>query len=367
VGDFVTVTIIIKKPRPEVGRTLRSVVLNVVLTLLVPLLFAVDVVTGTYKLPIAWVYEALINAVVPIFKLPTDATLVVLHLRLPEALSAIILGASLASAGAVLQSVLRNYLASTYTLGVSAAAGFGAALAIVLGFGGFVIKYYVPVITSPYLIIPMAFLFSSLAALMVYALAYFKGATPSVIILAGVAAMFMFSMGTSMLQYFAGNPDVTHAIAMWMLGSLENVRLSYLPYMALSLLPIIYYLVVSAKIDALGLGDDVAHSLGVDVRGLRLTLILLTAFQAAAVVSFVGIVGFVDLVIPNVSRLIVGNNNARLITTSTIMGADVTLAADIISRVLVPPYVIPIGIILSLIGAPYLLLMVITRGSRYGP
>lgn len=186
------------------------------------------------------------------------------------------------------------------------------------------------------------------------------------IILAGVAIMFLFSMGTSMLQYFANNPDATYAIAMWMLGNLTNVRLGYIPYMALSIIPIIYYVLVSKRVDAMSLGDEVAHSLGVDVGRLRLTLTLLTAFQAAAVVSFVGVVGFVDLVTPNIARLIVGNDSAKLAITSALMGADLTLVSDIISRSLVPPYIIPIGIILSLIGAPYLLLMVILRGGGYG-
>lgn len=134
-------------------------------------MIGVDVVVGTYRITPLQVYEALIDGVYPIFSLPRDITLVVLHLRLPETLAAAILGASLASAGAMLQLVLRNYLASTYTLGVSAAAGFGAALAIVLGFGGYVIKYYLPVVTAPYLVIVSSFIFSSIAASLVYALA----------------------------------------------------------------------------------------------------------------------------------------------------------------------------------------------------
>ncbi|MGB9622508.1 MAG: FecCD family ABC transporter permease [Candidatus Bathyarchaeia archaeon] len=336
------------------------------LSALLILLIGMNVVVGTYKITPLQVYEALINAVYPVFELPHDVTLVVLHLRLPETLAAALLGASLASAGAVLQLVLRNNLASTYTLGVSAAAGFGAALVIVLGFGGYVIKNYLPVVTTPYLVIVSAFVFSSIAAVLIYALAYVKGASPNVIILAGVAVMFLFSMGTSMLQYFAGNPDATHAVAMWMLGNLTNVRLEYIPYMALSIIPIIYYVLMSKRIDAMGLGDDVAHSLGVNVGRLRLSLTLFAAFQAATVISFVGIVGFVDLVTPNIARLIVGRDTAKLTVTSALMGADLTLVADIISKSLVPPYIIPIGIILSMIGAPYLLLMVILRGSGYG-
>lgn len=336
------------------------------LAILLSILFALDITVGAYGISVPQVYAALINSLAPVLDVPGNVEFVVVHLRLPEALAALVLGTSLSTAGAVLQLILKNRLASTYTLGVSAAAGFGAALAIVLGFGGYVVQYYVPTITAPYLVVPAAFLSASAATALVYALAYAKGASPNVIILAGVAVMFLFSMGTSLLQYFAGNPDATHAIAMWMLGSLTNVRLEYIPYMALSLVPIAYYLATSVRIDAMGLGDDVAHSLGVDVKRLRLTLMLLSAFQAASVVSFVGIVGFIDLVVPNLSRLLVGNNAARVIAASALMGADLTLASDIVSKILVPPYIVPIGIVLSLIGAPYLLALVIARGDSYG-
>ncbi len=204
--------------------------------------------------------------------------------------------------------------------------------------------------------------------MLVYFLSFIKGASPITIILAGVAVMFIFSTGgTSLIQYFSGNPpDVSHAIAMWMLGSVSNVTLNYIPYMALSLLAIPYYVLISWRLNALNLGDDVAHSLGVNVRSTRLTVMLVAAFQAAATVSFVGLVGFVDLVIPNIVRAIIGNDNRYLIPASTLMGADVTVLADVVSKALVPPYVIPIGVVLSMIGAPYLLAIIISRGTQYG-
>ncbi|GGI72061.1 iron ABC transporter permease [Vulcanisaeta souniana JCM 11219] len=328
-------------------------------------LMILDMMIGAYGVSPIVVLKAVIDAVDPIFNVPHDTYLVVWQIRLPETLASLILGASLASAGSVLQGILRNPLASTYTLGVSAAAGFGAAVAILLG-AGYVIKYYLPVITRPYLVIIAAFIASSLAALLVYFLSFIKGASPITIILAGVAVMFIFSTGTSLIQYFSGNPDVSHAIAMWMLGSVSNVTLNYIPYMALSLLAIPYYVLISWRLNALNLGDDVAHSLGVNVRSTRLTVMLVAAFQAAATVSFVGLVGFVDLVIPNIVRAIIGNDNRYLIPASTLMGADVTVLADVVSKALVPPYVIPIGVVLSMIGAPYLLAIIISRGTQYG-
>ncbi len=241
------------------------------------------------------------------------------QIRLPETLASLLLGASLASAGAMLQGILRNPLASTYTLGVSAAAGFGgAAVAILLG-AGYVVRYYLPVITEPYLVIIGAFIAASIAALLVYFLSFIKGASPVTIILAGVAVMFVFSTGTSLIQYFSGNPDVSHAIVMWMLGSVTNVTLNYIPYMSLSLLAIPYYVLISWRLNALNLGDDVAHSLGVNVRNTRLAVMLVTAFQAAAVISFVGLVGFIDLVIPNIMRILIGNDNRYLVPASALM------------------------------------------------
>ncbi|WP_460172685.1 FecCD family ABC transporter permease [Vulcanisaeta sp. JCM 14467] len=330
---------------------------------LLPLVI-LDMVIGSYRVSPMVVLKALVDGIDPVFNVPHDAYLVVWQLRLPEALASLILGASLASAGAVLQGILRNPLASTYTLGISAAAGFGAAVAILLG-AGYVIRYYLPVITEPYLVVIGAFIAASSAALLVYFLSFIKGASPVTIILAGVAVMFVFSTGTSLIQYLTGNPDVTHAIVMWMLGSVTNVTLNYIPYMALSLLAIPYYVLIAWRLNALNLGDDVAHSLGVNVRNTRLAAMLVSAFQAAAVISFVGLVGFVDLVIPNIARILVGSDNRYLIPTSALVGADVTVLADVISKALIPPYVVPIGIVLSMIGAPYLLAIVISRGTQH--
>ncbi len=151
-------------------------------------------------------------------------------------------------------------------------------MAILLG-AGYVIRYYLPVITEPYLVIIGAFIAASLAALLVYFLSFIRGASPVTIILAGVAVMFVFSTGTSLIQYFSGNPDVSHAIVMWMLGSVTNVTLNYIPYMALSLLAIPYYVLISWRLNALNLGDDVAHSLGINVRNTRLAAMLVAAFQ----------------------------------------------------------------------------------------
>ncbi len=236
-------------------------------------------------------------------------------------------------------------------------------MAILLG-AGYVIRYYLPMITEPYLVIIGAFIAASLAALLVYFLSFIKGASPITIILAGVAVMFVFSTGTSLIQYFSGNPDVSHAIVMWMLGSVTNVTLNYIPYMALSLLAIPYYVLISWRLNALNLGDDVAHSLGINVRNTRLAAMLAAAFQAAATISFVGLVGFVDLVIPNIARALVGSDNRYLIPASALMGADITVLADVVSKTLIPPYVIPIGVVLSMIGAPpYLLTIIISRGG----
>ncbi|ADN51278.1 transport system permease protein [Vulcanisaeta distributa DSM 14429] len=328
-------------------------------------LIILDVVIGAYRVNPIVALKAIIDGIDPVFGVPHDTYLVIWQIRLPETLASLLLGASLASAGAMLQGILRNPLASTYTLGVSAAAGFGAAVAILLG-AGYVVRYYLPVITEPYLVIIGAFIAASIAALLVYFLSFIKGASPVTIILAGVAVMFVFSTGTSLIQYFSGNPDVSHAIVMWMLGSVTNVTLNYIPYMSLSLLAIPYYVLISWRLNALNLGDDVAHSLGVNVRNTRLAVMLVTAFQAAAVISFVGLVGFIDLVIPNIMRILIGNDNRYLVPASALMGADVAVLADVVSKALVPPYVIPIGVVLSMIGAPYLLAIVISRGTQYG-
>lgn len=327
----------------------------VILAALMPAVFMADMLMGAYKVSVTDV----IGALTGLFPVPRNVALVIWQLRVPQALASLILGASLASAGAVLQVILRNPLASTYTLGVSAAAGFGAALAIIMG-AGYVSRYYS--ITLPYLVILSAFVMASIASIFVYVLSFIKGASPLSLILAGVAVMFIFSTGTSLLQYLSGNPDATHAVVMWMLGSVANVALSYVPYMALSLLAIPYYLIMGWRLNSLNLGDDVAHSLGVDVKRLRLTTMLVAAFQAAATISFVGLVGFVDLVTPNIARILVGNDVRRVLVVSALMGADITLIADLVSKAAMPPYVLPIGVVLALIGAPYLLGLVLVKG-----
>lgn len=299
------------------------------------------------------------QSVVTALAMPADVSamtaVIVWDIRLPMTLTAITVGAALGMAGAVMQTILGNPLASPYTLGFSAAAGFGASAVILTGVS-------LPVLA--WLTVPLAaFAATAVAAAMVYGLARARGMSPEVMILAGIATLFLFQSLQSMIQYLAA-PEVLQAIVFWLFGSLLKASWDTLPITAaifalsaLAIWPDVW------RLTALRLGDERAAAIGVNVTHLRVRMFTIIAFLTAGAVAFVGTIGFVGLVAPHIARGMVGEDQRFLLPMSAMVGGIVMTGASILSKLISPGSVIPIGIVTAMIGVPFLFALIL-RGRR---
>ena len=335
--------------RRIVSRKLLAILLAITALLLT--LF-VDIMTGPALLPMHTVVQAIFQ---PAHIANPAIVTIVNVLRLPTAVMAVVVGASLGMAGAQMQTILSNPLASPYTLGVAAAASFGAALAMLAG-------KFITSIPGPYLIPLFAFIFALLATLGISAVARLKGGASETIILAGIALAYLFSALLSFLQYLAG--EQLSAIVFWMFGSMSGANWSTVGLVSLVLL--ITFALMSSdawKLTALKLGDNKATSLGVNVAGLRLKTMALVSLVTATAICFVGTIGFIGLVAPHLARRCAGEDQRFFLPFSILIGALLLSAASVLSKTLVPHISIPIGIMTSLIGIPFLLVIVLRRKS----
>jgi len=283
--------------------------------------------------------------------------IIVWDLRLPIALMAVLVGAMLGAAGAEMQTILNNPLADPFTLGISSAAAFGAALAIVMG------AELVP-IGSEALVTVNAFLFALLTAYLLYLLTRLRGATSETMVLLGIALMFTFNALLSLLQYAASDVQLMQ-IVFWMMGSLSRASWDKLAICALVLVLVVpYFLSRSWALTALRLGDERAASLGIDAQRLRLTVLLGVSLLAATAVSFVGTIGFVGLVGPHIARLVVGEDQRFFLPLSMLAGALMMSLTSILSKSITPGVIYPVGIITALIGIPFFVSLVLSVRRR---
>lgn len=295
------------------------------------------------------------DSFVALFKHTGIAHAIVWKLRLPRIVIAILVGCGLALAGTVLQAILRNPLASPYTLGIASSAGFGAVTAII--FGG---SLY-----SEYLIAGMAFLFALLSSLLILGIARFKGTTPETMILAGIAIMFLFSSLSSLFQYM-GTVEEVHEIVFWFFGSLSKVGWKEIAVAsAMILVPIPIILRWSWDLNLLAAGDESAKALGVNVTRIRMLGVVFASLITAAAICFTGVIGFVGLVAPHITRMILGGDHWFLLPSSALVGTVLVLAADTLGRTLWAPQVIPIGIVTCFIGVPFFFYLLIRRKREY--
>ncbi len=316
--------------------------------------FIGDILTGPAFLNVFDVLAALVSPATA----QDPTTVIIVHsIRLPMSLMALIVGASLGVAGAEMQTLLGNPLASPYTLGFSAAAGFGAAITILFGFA-------LPVIPS--MTIPvMAFLCAGVACLMVYGLAHIRGITAEVMVLAGIATLFLFQSMQSLVQYLAA-PEVLQEIVFWLFGSMLKAS-----WFSVSVSGVILVISVALllpdfwKLTALRLGDERAASLGVNVGALRRRVFFVVALLTAGAVAFVGTIGFVGLVAPHLARMMVGEDQRLLIPASAVCGGLIMTGASIASKLLSPGAVVPIGIVTALVGVPFLFGLILTGKQRH--
>lgn len=282
---------------------------------------------------------------------------IVWDIRLPYSLMAVVVGMSLGLAGAEMQTILNNLLASPFTLGVSSAAAFGAALAIVLGIG-------IPGVPAQWFISVNAFIFALLATLLLDFISRWMRVSTSGIILFGIALVFTFNAAVSIMQFIA-NEDTLQGLVFWTMGSLNRASWDKL-YILLVVLVIIFPLSLmnAWKLTALRLGEDRAMSFGINVRRLRLTTLLRISIISALAVAFVGPIGFIGLVAPHIARMTFGEDHRFYLPASALIGALVLSIASLVSKNLLSGVIIPVGIVTSLVGIPFFVSIILRHRGR---
>ncbi|HHO49216.1 MAG TPA: iron ABC transporter permease [Desulfobacteraceae bacterium] len=276
-------------------------------------------------------------------------------LRLPRIVMAMLVGFGMGLAGAVFQAILRNPLASPFTLGVGSAAGFGA-VSVILVFGGGFQTWYIAC---------GAFLFSLISAALILAVAKMKRASSETMILTGIAQMFLFSSLTSLLQYM-GTMEQVHEVVFWFFGSLSKAGWREIGLAAaMILLPFPALLWRAWDFNLLSSGDESALALGVNVKRLRMSAVVAASLVTAGGICFTGVIGFVGLVAPHITRMVIGNDHQFLLPASGLVGALIVVFADTLGRTVWAPQVIPIGIVTSFIGVPFFFYLLMKRTREY--
>ena len=291
--------------------------------------------------------------------------LIIWNIRLPQALTALAAGAGLSVAGAVMQAILRNPLGSPFTLGISHAAAFGAAVSVMLLDLGTMASSNVGAVTinSPYLTTLTAFGFSLVATFAIIAISRSRRATPEVMVLTGVALGALFTAGTMFLQYFADDVQLA-AMVFWTFGDVARTTWTELGIIcAVTAAAYIWFTANRWNFNAIEAGDETAKGLGVKVERVRLTGMLLASLVTAVIVSFLGIIGFVGLVCPHMVRRLIGDDYRFLLPASCLVGAILLLAADTAARLMLAPNVLPVSVLTAFLGAPVFIWLII-RGNK---
>ncbi len=341
--------------REEYGRLRRRrIVFLATLLLALCVLAGVAVTLGSADLKITDSYAAIFARFFPgTFAASELAGIIIWEYRLHRVLFAMVAGFGLAISGTVMQGILRNPLASPFTLGIASAATTGAAIAIVLGAG---------VIGGDYLIVGNAFVFALIAAFAIFIMAHYRGVSSGTMILAGIALMYLFSAITSLLQYFC-TAEQLQEVVFWVFGSVDK---SSWPKLGISgaILAICtpYLLLRSWDMNALAEGDEVAASLGIPVERTMMLLMFVASLITAGIICFTGTIGFIGLVAPHITRMVIGGDHRVLIPASGLVGALLLLGADCIARALIPSAtLVPVGIVTIFLGVPFFLYLFLSR------
>ncbi len=305
--------------------------------------FAIAISSGAAKISVA-------DAISALFCGRHDDTnlKILLHIRLPRAIGAIAAGAALAVSGVIIQAVINNPMAAPNLIGVNAGAGFCTIIAMAI-FPS--MTAYLPA---------AAFVGALLTALLIFAISSVTGAGKITVTLIGIAVGSILTAGINTVKTLF--PDSVYDVSGFLIGGLsgatnQNVLPALLPIIPALLTAIIF----SRSLDALSLGENVASGIGVNVRSTRLLWLALAALLAGAAVSFSGLIGFVGLLVPHIMRRTVGGNHKFLIPASMLGGSAFLLLADTLSRTLFAPYELPVGILMSLVGGHFFIILILNQ------
>jgi len=316
----------------------KKISLGIILIFSLIILFFVSLKIGDINISII---DFLLN------KLTPKQTVILKNLRLTRTIGAVVAGAILGVSGCILQNILRNPLASPFTIGVSQGAGFGASFAIIFLQNKFII---LSAFTGSLITIFILFLISLLPQIKSESL-----------ILAGVAISSFFTAATMFLKYFANDIQVASAV-FWTFGDLSKADFSNILKMTIVFVPVLIYFFKNCwNYNAFLWGDDTAKSLGVNVKFFVVISLILSSLICSVTIAYLGIIGFIGFIAPHIVRMLIGNDYRILIPYSAINGANILLFSDILSRVILKPVIIPVGIITSFLGVPLFLYILLRQ------
>lgn len=328
---------------------------------------------GGVIVPLTDVLKCIVNQFIPdTFELtePYYQNIIV-NGREPRVLLCILTGAVLGACGTVMQALLKNPLVSPFTLGVSSAASFGAAMAIVFGASIFGSFYFgttdigsIAFTNKTVITILFAFIFGLISMAIVLIIARNNNTGKSVLVLGGVVVGYLFQAGVSFAKYISDD-NALREIVNWLMGGMWGATWSSI----LILVPIVLICLFlmerrAVELNVLSGGDDVAKSLGVDVNTMRRNLLIVCTLAASACLAFTGVIGFIGLMAPHICRIIIGNDSKYLIPASALLGSVILLISDTAARMILAPQEVPVGILLYLIGGAFFIWLISRKGGR---
>jgi len=318
------------------GRDNKRILILIILAVLCVCAFILSLSQGSLKLSLSQVLHSIF------FESTGPHYQIIYNIRLPRTLVAALVGMSLSLSGCILQGIMRNPLASPHLIGISAGAGLAGIFILIVMPSAF------------HLLTPAAFIGALVTTIIIYALAWQQGLKPTRLILAGVAvSSFMGAWITALMIFF---PERVHSVLGFMVGGLSARSWKHfyiiLPY---SVTGFLLAIVFAKRLNILLLGDDIARSLGLNVEKNRLLFIALAALLAASAVSVAGLLGFVGLIVPHMTRFFIGSDYRFLLPACALTGSCLLMACDTVARVALDPVELPVGIIMSVLGAPFFL------------
>ena len=339
--------------------------MGVALILLIILVGSVmiSVTLGSAKISVSEVYKVLGYKILGIKSFSEYATGpihdVVWIIRFPRVVLAIAIGMALSISGVVMQAIVKNPLADPYILGISSGASLGATFAIMLGFGAVLGGNFVGV---------MAFIGALLVSFGVLLLANIKGsATSSKLILAGMALSAVCSSFSNFIIYIANDKTGMQSVTYWLLGSLAGAKWeTNIVILPVVIIACIFFWSRYRVLNLMLLGDDVSITLGTDLHKPRHIYLIITSIMIGLSVYCAGVIGFVGLIIPHAVRMLFGTDHKKLIPISALVGAIFMICADALSRIVIPNSEMPIGILISMIGAPVFIYLMVKRSYGFG-
>ncbi len=346
-----------------VNKTSTQVGVLIFITIILVLSLLYSVTIGTFDIRMSDVYKVIAYETFGMFDSPEYTTGpihdIVWLVRLPRLLLAVLVGVGLSTSGIVMQAVVKNPLADPYILGVSSGGSLGATMAIMLGVGTFFGKNYIGV---------SAFLGAFIVSILVIVIANIKGrASSTKLLLSGIAVSMLCSAISSFIIYVSSNLSGMRTITYWLMGSLAAANWSMLSVLSIIIsISVVFFISQYRILNLMLLGDDVAITLGKDLHYYRVIYLLVSALIIGFLVYASGMIGFVGLIMPHIVRMIYGSDHKRIIIPSALLGAIFLIWSDVFCRIVLEGYELPIGIIISMIGAPVFIYLMINKKYGFG-